>query len=540
MRFIKFKITTLNTLRIVIFLILIAIIIHPLAKIITLTSFSEYKKLLSDNEFKESVRSSLLATISVVIITVPLSFSCAYCITRTNVKHKLFFSIFCTLPLFLPPISFGFSLLSIFGKNGFLYSIFGIRIPLLGQVGIVFGLVLYTFPVSFLMFKNALQKANNSVYESAVLLGISSFRFFINITLPQLKKAIITVIFSVIIMSLTEYGVCLIVGGKVRTLSLLIYRQVAGELDFSTGAAMGSILLIPLLLLFIFDIKFPSINEGIIYKLYVASKDKKRDAISYILLGSVSIIFLLVILSFVVMCFAKKYPIDKTFSLVNIIQVLSPPYLFNYINSVFISLMVSLFGCLLTVAASYFACKSSSLIWRRIYYLLSTLSLIVPGLLFGIGYMLVYSGSFIYNTFIILIMANIAHFFASPFLFSYHSFCNISPEYEDISCLYGISKKRMFIDVYLPNLRSTILDMFFCFFSNSMITISAVVFLYTSSTMPYSLILNRFEGSVEYLSKSSAVSLVILFTNLAAFILTSYLKKQKPLERLLRKHKVII
>ena len=215
-----------------------------------------------------------------------------------------------------------------------------------------------------------------------------------------------------------------------------------------------------------------------IYKAYVAPQNKRRDAVSYILLSSVSTFFFIVILSFVIMCFAKSYPIHTSFSLTNIVQVISPPYILNYINSVAIALLVSFVGCFLAVAASYFASKSSKSLMRRVFFFVSTLPLVAPGLLFGIGYMIFYKGSALYNTYTIIIMANVAHFFASPFLFSYHSFCNMSPEYEDLSQLYGIPKKRMFLDVYLPNMRGTILDMFFYFFSNSMITISAVVCVY--------------------------------------------------------------
>ena len=101
----------------------------------------------------------------------------------------------------------------------------------------------------------------------------------------------------------------------------------------------------------------------------------------------------------------------------------------------------------------------------------------------------------------------------------------MSAEYSDIALLYEIPAKEMLLNVYFPYMKNTFLDMFFYYFDNSMITISAVVFLYTSRTMPYSLMLKNFEGSMEYLSKSSAVSLVILLTNVCVFLLTSLLKR---------------
>ena len=261
---------TVKPRQLTLIVVIIALIVLPLLKIVSLVNVSDLNYVLKDIEIKEAIRNSFLITVLVVLTTIPLSFACAFCIVRTNIKFKTVFSALCVLPLFLPPISFGYSLLSIFGKNGFIFYLFNIRLPLMGFLGIYLGLVLYTFPVAFLILKNALQKSNIVVYESAVLLGIPPHRFFLNVTLPLLWKPIVSAIFAAIIMSLTEYGVCLIVGGKVKTVSLLIYRQVLGALDISKGVALGSLLLLPLLLLLFFDVRTPQINEGIIYKSYIA------------------------------------------------------------------------------------------------------------------------------------------------------------------------------------------------------------------------------------------------------------------------------
>ena len=82
------------------------------------------------------------------------------------------------MPLFLPPISFGFSLLALFGKNGLLYTVFGIRFPILGEAGVILGMILYTFPIAFLMFRNSLLEIDGAVYESALILGIPMIEVF--------------------------------------------------------------------------------------------------------------------------------------------------------------------------------------------------------------------------------------------------------------------------------------------------------------------------------------------------------------------------
>lgn len=514
-----------KVIELLVLVILTIIILLPLLEIIFYLFNVDVNNFVFSAEVYSAIKGSAFTTIGTVIFTIPISLVCAFCVTHTNISFKTVFSFFCIVPLFLPPISFGFSMLALFGKNGLFHSVFNIRIPLLGEFGVILGMILYTFPIAFLMFRNSMLEIDGAVYESASILGIPLIKIFLNITIPQMRKTIISVVFLVSSMSLTEYGVCLVVGGKLKTISLLIYRQVVGALDFASGIILCFMLIVPVLFMLMFEIAVPQVRRRIVYKKLVVAEDKRRDFFAYIILLCVSALFCVIIFSFVVMSFSENYPVDLSFTWKNLIQVVSKPYIDYYINSIVIALFVSIIGSALSFGVAYFANRDHRRLMRKILYFISILSYMFPGLIYGIGYMIMYKGSVLYNSYIILIMVNIAHFFASPFLLAYYSLNNMSPEYSDIAYLYEIPAKEMFLDVYFPYMKNAILDMFFYYFDNSMITISAVVFLYTSSTMPYSLILKNFEGSMEYLSKSSAVSLVILVTNLSVFVLTSLLKK---------------
>lgn len=522
----KSKLSSTHLICVFTLLTLFIIIVLPLAGMLSGTSLAELKSAVSNHELRKAAYESLLIAFFVVIITLPLSFLCAFSVTHTNIRFKQLFSVLCTLPLFLPPISFAFGLLALFGKSGALYLSCGIRIPLLGKLGIVLGHVLYTLPFSFLLLRDSLQKTDMAVYENSILLQISTCRYLFDILIPRFKKTIITVFFSIIMMSLGEYSICLILGGKIKVLALLIYRQIYGGLDFSAGIILEFILLIPLLILLSIDMTYHETESGTMQKEGRVPENRKVNIFAYCLLTLVSLGILSVFLILVVMCFSRNYPLDISFTWNHIARALSAPYYTFYINSIMIALFVSLLGCILCVVASYYASRGGQL-KRRLFYLVSAFPRIAPGLLFGIGYMSLYKGSILYGTYAIIILANVAHFFSTPFFLSYHSLCYMNPKYKDIAYLYGIPRIRMFLDVFLPYMKNTILDIFFFFFSNSMITISAVVFLYTSRTMPYVLMLNHFEGSMEYLSKSAAVSLIILLTNLFVFIMMSFLKYRK-------------
>lgn len=507
----------------VVFVLIFLILLLPVIKFYFFALFSESEENI--NEVCWAVKQTCIITASVIFIVVPLSMMCAFAITYTNIKCKDLFATLCILPLFLPPISFGFALLFIWGKSGIVYSFLGIRIPLTGKIGIIMGLILYTFPPAFLMFKNSMQRTDVILYENAVLLGISLRSYMFRILFPQIRKTIVTVFFSVMLLAMTEYSICLVVGGKIKTLALLIYRKIFGSMEFSAAAVMGFLLIIPFFLLIISDSFSQDIIVQAAYRKILVPENKKRDYICGILLFFVSCMLAFPIFLFLFIGFTESYPVNYSFTLKYIIQAVQMPYIEYYINSVKIALMTALFGTILAFFAALYARKGIYKWERRTFYIISVVPQIFPGLLYGTAYILLYKGTIIYNTLLILIMVNIAHFFPSPFLYAYHSFGLLGKEMEDLIKLYGIPQKHAVYEIYIPCLYTTICDMFFFFFVNAMITISAVVFLYTSRTMPYAVILNNFEGNLEYLNKTSAISCIILLTNIFAFGVNMLMKK---------------
>ena len=58
-------------------------------------------------------------------------------------------------------------------------------------------------------------------------------------------------------------------------------------------------------------------------------------------------------------------------------------------------------------------------------------------------------------------------------------------------------------------------EMLTYFFVNSMVTISAITFLFNTKTMPLSLLINNYEGNM-MLGEAAIISLIILFFNVIA------------------------
>ena len=166
----------------------------------------------------------------------------------------------------------------------------------------------------------------------------------------------------------------------------------------------------------------------------------------------------------------------------------------------------------------------------RSLHLGSITTLAVPGIVLGLSYVLCFKGSFFYGTLAILVLVNTIHFFASPYLMAYNAMHKLNANLEAVAQTVGIPIWRLVKDVFLPQTRDTILEMFSYFFVNSMITISAVSFLSTVKTMPVSMMIPQFEGQM-LLECSAYVSLLILAVNLVMKGIVHGLKKRRGIRR---------
>ena len=105
------------------------------------------------------------------------------------------------------------------------------------------------------------------------------------------------------------------------------------------------------------------------------------------------------------------------------------------------------------------------------------------------------------------------HFIASPYLMAYNALQKVNQNYEIMTKTFNIGMFRTIKDIIIPCTKTTIREMFAYFFVNSMVTISAVTFLFNTSTMPLSLLINNYEGNM-MLGEAAIISLIILFFNI--------------------------
>lgn len=507
------------------FIVFLFAVILPLVNLFTNISVENIKELLATDQFSILIVNSLSTTIIATIISVSLALIAAWAINRAHVKYKNTFSVLLTVPMLIPSISHAIGLIILLGNNGIITNIFNIEYDLFGFNGIVLGSILYSFPVAFLLLNDAFSYEDYAVYEAASVLGLSPIDQFTKITLPNITKPLIAAVFAVFTLIFTDYGVPLMIGGKFQTLAAYMYREIMGLLNFGNGAVIGIILLVPAFIAFTIDLR-TSENTSIstVTKSFEVKENRIRDIVMNLFIVILTLGVLLPIISFMVLSFVEQFPQDMSFTLKHVKSTMQLGIVDYLLNSLTVGLATALVGTFTSYLAAYVTARSKRTFSTMALHFLSMFSLAIPGVVLGLSYVLLFNGSIIYNTVFILVLVNVVHFFSSPYLMAYNSLNTFGSTFDDISEIYGISNWKMLRDVYIPNTEETIYEMFSYFFTNSMITISAVSFLSNVRNMPLALLIPQLD-SQSLIEPTALVSLMILVVNIIFKLIVFYNKK---------------
>lgn len=508
-------------------LLMTVFVAAPLVNMFASVDVESVRLVFSDESIGVVIIRSVLVSLATTAISLALAFLLALCLERTAIPCKKALRILAVLPMLIPSVSIGMGVVLLFGNNGIFSRMFQLPVGnIYGANGIILGSVLYSFPVAFLMIDSILKLEDAAPYEAARVLGLNRWHRFKKITMPYLKKPMMVVAFSIFSLSFTDYGVPLMVGGKFKTLPVLMYQEVIGQLNFGKGCVYGAMLLIPAIVAFVLDFINQKRNtDTFVIKTFHQEKSKSRDALALAFSVGIALFNTMPIVAFLLLAFVKRFPTDMSFTFDNFIatmQIGGGRYL---LNSVIVAIFVALIGVAVAVLVAYYTARTHSRIGKYMHLLGMSMAA-VPGVVLGLAFVLLFNGSFLYGTLALLVIVNTAHFFASPYMMMYNAFSKVNSNLEAVASTLGIDRIRLIINVLLPKCKRTVLEMFASFFVNSMMTISAVSFLANSRTRPIALMINQFEAQAQ-MEYAAVVSIVILAINLIVKVLIEWAPTKK-------------
>jgi iron(III) transport system permease protein len=489
---------------------------------IGLSNFAEY---FSTPALVKSLWNSIKVSSIATFIAVSLGFGFAYALERSGIRFKWLFRSIALLPLFAPSMLHGLALIYLFGNQGLISTgFFGVlpefRIELYGPVGIVLSEVLYTFPQAFLMLSVALASSDYRLYEAAETLGASKWRMFWTVTVPGVKFALISAIFVCFVLTFTDFGAPKVVGGQYNVLATDLYKQVIGQQNMQMGSAVGVLLLIPAIISFVIDRISVRKQSGWLSAKstpYRIEKSKLRDVMYYVFCSLLSAVILSIILVAIYGSLVRVWPYNLQFSFAHydgFLEGTGP-----FVNSLVISFGTALIGTIVTFMFAYLIEKSKGFLFlRNAAYFLSMLPLALPGLVLGLIYVFFFNNPNqplhgLYGTIWIVILCNIVHFYSVSFLTMTSSLKKLDSEFEAASESMNVPWYRTLLRVTLPMSLPTIVEIFVYFFINSMVTVSAIIFLYAPDLKPAAVAIVNMEDSGD-IAPAAAMSTLIILANL--------------------------
>ncbi|WP_218188027.1 ABC transporter permease subunit [Desulfosarcina cetonica] len=346
------------------------------------------------------------------------------------------------------------------------------------------------------------------------------------------------------ILAFTDFGAPKVIGGNTNILATDIYKQVIGQQNFTMGAVVSVVLLIPTVVAFVVDriVQHRQVSQIAAKSVPLVPRPQAlRDRLYLGFCGLGAVLILGFYLTAVYASLVKVWPYTLTLGFWH--------YHFSgtggggyaaFFNSVRMSLYSAVFGTAITFGSAYLIEKTRQMkILRQAAYFLAILPLALPGLVIGLAYIFFFNApgwriggvflpnplNVIYASMAILVISNIVHFFSVSFLTATTALKQLDREFETVSESMGVAFTRTFMRVTVPVCIPAILEIGMYYFVNSMATVSAVIFLYSADLPLASVAVANMDDAGD-VAPACAMSVLILLTNLTVRILYGFLTRR--------------
>lgn len=529
-------------LKLIFFIISILFAIFLVAPIISLffksifdSSFTSefYISVFKENNFFTALLNSFKIAILSGVISVAFAFVIAYAVHYTSLPKfiKNIISFVVVLPMFLPTITYGFAIIYSFGKQGLITRILGKQLfDIYGFYGLLIGYVIYTVPVAFMLLNNTMEYVDKKTLIVSKTMGDNNLSTFYIAILRPLMGTFAGAFVQVFFLCFTDFGIPASVGGNYNVVATLLYNQMLGGIpDFNRGAVIAMIMLIPsvgsiciLQILEKFNIRYNKISHA----------DLRKNVLRDLSWASFGVLISIIIVSIFAVIFVvpmvEEWPYKTGISFEHFKDVFTDNQLLSvYINSLLMSLLTAFLGTFIAYGSALITARSNlSYKYKKVIESIALITSAIPGMVLGVAYLFVFSGTSLQNTMILMVLCNIVHYFSTPYMMIKNSLSKMNSSWETTAMLMGDSWVKTILRVVTPNALSSLIEVFSYYFINSMVTISAIIFIAGAKTM----VLTTMIKQLQYVNRFNEVfvlSLLILVTNMIAKAIFSKIANKK-------------
>ena len=205
-----------------------------------------YQTLFSNRSLLEAFFNTIIVAVTSTFISTLIGTISAYALNRYNFKGKGFIMKLLYIPIVIPEIVLGISLLSV-------YTLLKLD---LGMITLILSHIAFSIPFVIISVKTILDDLNPSLYDASKDLGAGSLETFRHIILPSLIPGITSGAMLAFTLSLDDVVISYFTAGpSSNTLPLKIYSMIKTGITPDVNALSTIILVVTFTIIFLFTLK---------------------------------------------------------------------------------------------------------------------------------------------------------------------------------------------------------------------------------------------------------------------------------------------
>ena len=445
------------------------------------------------------------------------------------------------LPLVAPPVLIATATLMLFGRRGLItHSLLDQTLGLIdadvtnlyGFFGVIVAQTLSFVPAATIVLDNVLRKQDGRIEEAAAGLGAGRWTIFREVTLPLAWPGIKRALVLAFILSLTDFGNPLVLGRDTPVIAGILYDEMTAFRNTPLAAALCVWLLMPSLLLFLV---LETIGRRRRYSTTEGTPPELPLPLSWriTLTGIAGIVALLVVAIYATMALGsitRVWGVDWQVTLGHFIGGLdaglgrtSDADLSVVWQTVEIAGIAGPLGGLLGILVAYVVDRVKPPGANLIAFLALTPA-ILPGIIFGIGYIVAFNLPFgvkalsLTGTGAILVLNILFSNLFVGVLAGRAALQRLDVSVDEAAESLGAGLATRFLQVTLPMLRTAFMLGMLYVFVDGLTTLSSIIFLVSGDHKLASVAIYNHATSGEY-GLAAAKSVVLLAFASAAMIL---------------------
>jgi spermidine/putrescine transport system permease protein len=204
-------------------------------------TFDWYRVLFGDSAMWSAVGNSVVVAIAAVVISILIGFPAAYALDRYGFPGKAIFQRLILLPLIVPGVITGISLLLLVVSGGFHLSL----------ATVILGHATALTAVATTEILAGFSKLDRSLEEASADLGASGLQTLWRVVLPLMRTSLLGTALLVFTLSMDEIAVTFFLIGRENTLPLEIWSRLRRGATPEMNAISALIFLFSLLMIFL-------------------------------------------------------------------------------------------------------------------------------------------------------------------------------------------------------------------------------------------------------------------------------------------------